>query len=434
MPMFDTHSPHALVIALVLPVVACGDAPSEIETDPTEGSSGTEAGDTTAGDHDGDETGTDSPDSDPDAGSDEEDSGDATGPMCGDGVVDADEACDDGNDLDGDGCNRDCRESGMVVWEHRDVRRGWAGDVDVSPSGAIYVVGQAEGLGVRSAWAGRVDARDGEVVWSYELVTPGDASASFLAAVDAKSGDGILIGGRHDDSGLVAALTSDGGLSYEQSVPGSVAVGDLAVLAEGDLLVKRDGTAQRIAADGVEWSTSVGGGLAHRTGDGVALAAWNVGFRRFTLDGDAFEPTTFAMPEGVSASSRDVAWTSDGDVVVAGDVSAHGASEGLVLRSSSGGHLRWMYGPQQLHEQDRRLGCLAVDSQDAVVVGGSTDLLGEQRPFVMKLSPEGEVLWTRALELEATNAIVNGCTVTPADEIVVAGRADGHLWFAMLTP
>jgi len=38
---------------------------------------------------------------------DEEDLG-VDGPFCGDGFVDDDEACDDGNDLDGDGCSSAC--------------------------------------------------------------------------------------------------------------------------------------------------------------------------------------------------------------------------------------------------------------------------------------------------------------------------------------
>lgn len=40
----------------------------------------------------------------------------ATEPSCGDGNTDAGEDCDDANDVDGDGCNRDCRESGTLLW------------------------------------------------------------------------------------------------------------------------------------------------------------------------------------------------------------------------------------------------------------------------------------------------------------------------------
>lgn len=37
-------------------------------------------------------------------------------PMCGDAVVEGDEECDDGNDVDGDGCNVDCVPSGSIRW------------------------------------------------------------------------------------------------------------------------------------------------------------------------------------------------------------------------------------------------------------------------------------------------------------------------------
>jgi uncharacterized protein (TIGR03382 family) len=30
-------------------------------------------------------------------------------PKCGDGILDPDEQCDDGNDFDGDGCSSDCK-------------------------------------------------------------------------------------------------------------------------------------------------------------------------------------------------------------------------------------------------------------------------------------------------------------------------------------
>jgi cysteine-rich repeat protein len=33
---------------------------------------------------------------------------DCTVPRCGDGILDGGETCDDGNNVDGDGCNADC--------------------------------------------------------------------------------------------------------------------------------------------------------------------------------------------------------------------------------------------------------------------------------------------------------------------------------------
>src|SRR5688572_21025309 len=42
--------------------------------------------------------------------------GQCTDVTCGDGAMQPGEECDDGNDVDGDGCNRDCRVSGQEVW------------------------------------------------------------------------------------------------------------------------------------------------------------------------------------------------------------------------------------------------------------------------------------------------------------------------------
>src|SRR5690606_31392192 len=44
---------------------------------------------------------------------------DDTQPTCGDGVVDPGEDCDDGNDVDADGCNVDCRSSGAELFTIR---------------------------------------------------------------------------------------------------------------------------------------------------------------------------------------------------------------------------------------------------------------------------------------------------------------------------
>src|SRR5690606_23029327 len=40
----------------------------------------------------------------------------ALGPYCGDGQLDGPESCDDGDGVDGNGCNNDCNESGQPLW------------------------------------------------------------------------------------------------------------------------------------------------------------------------------------------------------------------------------------------------------------------------------------------------------------------------------
>lgn len=57
--------------------------------------------------------GTSSPEATTTPGSSSESIG---GPACGDGALDPGEDCDDGNDIDADGCNHDCVVSASVLW------------------------------------------------------------------------------------------------------------------------------------------------------------------------------------------------------------------------------------------------------------------------------------------------------------------------------
>ncbi len=63
--------------------------------------------------------------------------GDPDASSCGDGVVDFGERCDDGNDFEGDACNRHCVTPGSKewTWEH-DALFG----VDMRPGGILYTV------------------------------------------------------------------------------------------------------------------------------------------------------------------------------------------------------------------------------------------------------------------------------------------------------
>lgn len=357
---------------------------------------------------------------------------------CGDGSTQSGESCDDGNEVDGDGCNRDCRESGAVVWEQEFVRFGYGWDVDVGADGAIYVGGEATGLWP-VAWAARVNDADGTIEWTYELATPADSSTdSVFYTVRALGEDEIIVGGCHDGNRHLTALDGTGAPLDGVPALGVGSVSDLAVLPDGDYLIKEWNRAARVDGPLTEWDILVGDGLAYRLGDDVAVAALHAtaGFRRFTLGGIAFEPVAFPLAEEESFLGVAVAWTSTGDVVVAGRLqhSDSSAREALVLRSSLGGELEWIYGPQQLVGQYREPSCLAIDSQDAVIVGGRTWLLGEKRPFVMKFSAEGDLLWVRSIELEATDAEAYGCTTTATDEIIAVGTANDHIWFAKLTP
>ena len=140
---------------------------------------------------------------------------------CPNGVVDPGEECDDGNDLDGDGCNRDCFPSAQELWSHdvsggslrhlgihrgevtvaTDVNVGdtyeihgldamgtprWSftgtgdrlHDLAVSPTGSVVAYGPAPGGG---SWAVGLDT-DGSQQWS--LARDNDAGRAILATAD----------------------------------------------------------------------------------------------------------------------------------------------------------------------------------------------------------------------------------------------------------
>ncbi|MEM6991022.1 MAG: DUF4215 domain-containing protein [Myxococcota bacterium] len=101
-------------------------------------------------------------------------------PACGDGFVQPsnNETCDDGNQTEGDGCNADCVESGAAVWSatfNGDDNLDDVGQaVAVDGSGAVVVAGGTEVSGEDGnilLW--KVDASDASEIWSRDVVGVG---------------------------------------------------------------------------------------------------------------------------------------------------------------------------------------------------------------------------------------------------------------------
>ena len=94
-------------------VNACGVATAIACAIPPEGETSSQS--TT---HDG--TSTSSSEVGPTGSGESESTSEGSGPVeddCGNGLLEAGEVCDDGNEVDADGCNRDCRQSGQMVFE-----------------------------------------------------------------------------------------------------------------------------------------------------------------------------------------------------------------------------------------------------------------------------------------------------------------------------
>jgi cysteine-rich repeat protein len=89
---------------------------------------------------------------------------------CGDGQLGADEVCDDGNAVDGDGCNADCQPSGRLLWSDSygggSVLADEALDCAVDEFGAIYVAGFTTVTKPNEDVWTRSWAPDGAVLWT----------------------------------------------------------------------------------------------------------------------------------------------------------------------------------------------------------------------------------------------------------------------------
>lgn len=121
-------------------------------------------------------------------------------PRCGDGVLDPDEACDDGNLRGGDGCSRECVHSGThlecvtltPLFEGRQ-------DLDAralveSLAGSFIAAGSVGTELGYAAWIGRFDEQ-GQPRWVHELESySGLLERAYALVPDGEGGAWVLVG------------------------------------------------------------------------------------------------------------------------------------------------------------------------------------------------------------------------------------------------
>lgn len=329
---------------------------------------------------------------------------------CGNGLVEADEACDDGNEQDGDGCNVDCIVSGTELWtqSYNGAANGSdaAGALAIGPTGAVIVSGDSEQLdGTWSAWL-RAYAGDGTTQWTVMPEATSHTSGGRPSVAVAED-DSIYLCGTVTGDGLdiwVIGLDPTGAQVWRTDYVGSaVGAGDecrgIAIAPDGALVVA--GLEGTLAQAGDPW-------LAELDRDDGSVA-WTT-----TLPGAGHE--TFQALE----------FLEDGRILaggIAAPIDAANREAIVTLWEPAGSAPAWAWYYDAAVVGDDRITAVLAD-EDAVQVFGYGSIPMGSRGLEGSLDLEG-VEQAVALSTDVGLVRINGAAKDDAGNLVLAGAHDG---------
>ncbi len=480
---------------MLIPLGACfsPDAPEETgaEGGESEVSTGTSAGEATTattggptmtGTSTGEETtapSTTAGDSGSESGADTE-TGSETGEVpvtCGNGEPDEGEDCDDGNEMNGDGCNNDCVESGVVVWDdlydagameatglainddaeimvlgnsresgdvyYSDWRRLYAGNGDIVATGATGGFDTSRLAASGDDWvivhlvepdtaAGDQDPLSHEVPGNYAIARVDNlfndewstelANTREIGAISARDGGGLLISGsvlntanafQYEHDGFLAAYSNGGSLDWERLDP--------------DDGSPRDCHPSAAFSNGSSVVGCVDSGRA-------------VTVRRHHADGTLAAESPLGVVN--QASEWIDYWSTDRtypSMAAGSDGQSAVAIGERVFALAQNGDVEWDETFQDTG--DEQFFSAAFDGSGALILGGRRQSASGSDGLdgvIVKVAPDGTPLWTHVVE-GSDDDEVRGIAVTPADRVAFCATV-GHdttspeLLVAVLTP
>jgi cysteine-rich repeat protein len=373
------------------------------------------------------------------------------GPHCGDDVVQGAEVCDDGNEINADGCTVQCVVSGTLLWTH-ELAGGGDGAVNAVAVGdkagedAVYLVGADA-----SEWVRRFDS-EGVEVWVEGFPYAAPVSVGL-------DGEGnvyvIAIDGR-------ATYDSNGNLAFQQAIDrdgyGIASSFDGNVVTVGTVSLHgiwaRRFTTNNIAQWTDEPSNS-GFDAAYAVAidsaenvlvagtSGVVPTLLDGWLRKYDSNGD--EVWTELYNSGVSTTVdtfRAVAIGPDDAVGCVGGVGSVNSEDLWVGWYSADGDLEWSDTYSAMSGATRGVG-VAIDGSGNLVVVATTPTVdaGENLGWVRKYSPEGVILWTEQVAVDdgdSSSTVIRGVAVSQSEEIYVVGSFntgdDDDGWIGKMAP
>lgn len=406
---------------------------------------------------------------------------------CGDGLVQVGvEACDDGNVVDGDGCNKDCVISGAVLatWsingpgttsdEATSVRLDSQGNIVIA--GAVGVPGNP---GHYDAVVTKLDPM-GNLVWfqTYNGAASQD-DQYFGVAVDAQN-NVIAVGHESLADGttnvLVRKHAPDGTPIWVKSFDGPAKGNDhgwgVAVNAAGDIFVAGtyavsgqgpDILVMKLAGsngamvwehlqngnandDDEAYAIAVDGAFVIAAGQTtVAQTGADTWVRKLKDDGGA-STTVWTRTENGATSGYDtalgVAVAPSGDVFVAGlETSANNGQDAMIRMYGPSGDPMWSQTYDgQAHQHDNYW-AVAADGNGNAVVTGFEVLANMTRDIITrKYAANGKVIWTDMYNGSGNgDDYGEGITTSPTGEVFTVGAEltsnEGYnAWIHKLAP
>jgi uncharacterized delta-60 repeat protein len=415
-------------------------------------------------------------------------------PLCGNGELDDGEACDDGNDIDGDGCNIDCVESGTTLLtltyddssHGSDVGRG----VAVAPDGDFVVVGSVERADLGQGLDGwiRKYTEDGDVVWTDTYNNANANDHDVFYGVDVAEDGAIAVAGYEirADVGqshnvLVRTYDADGNVDWTSTYNSSTANDtDLAhgvgfdsdgnvyaggYVARFDIEENRNIWVSKYDPTGAnEWMTTYNNPddgqdrcrefRTDSAGNSVCAgyeyrADLEEGFNHLIVklspDGDVLWTHAHHGANSTSDTLWAVAISDDGDIIGAGAETREDLGQGAniwVRRLDADGNELWTRTQDGPASMDDVADAAVIDGAgNVIVVGNVSTGVDDRAAWVRKFDPDGDTLWTHVEDLgDGVDSAVS-VDVWPDGRIVVAGyedaTADGesnNIWIRVYAP
>ncbi len=377
--------------------------------------------------------------------------------ICGNAVLEAGEQCDDGNDVEGDGCESDCTLSpGDAYWTRTHDESGAIDEgVGVATDGVgnVYVVANVEDdINQQDIWIRKYDPT-GVSLWTQQY-DGGAGSIDSVAAVTSDDAGFMIAVGRQSTDGMgsdfwLSQCDPQGQILWAFTDPGPISGSDITMLGsdfvvtgsikqnnDDNAWIRRyDGGGSEIwtrvfegADDGPDVASSVavdGAGNILVAGRTFTMAAsFNIWIRRYDPDGMVDWTVELDGPVGGVDWANGIAHDPvSGEIAAVGRVDGAGDSVDIWIGKFDGdGAQLW----EVIHDDSGETDLahdVAIDSAGNIVVVGQSEFGGQDDIWIGKYSGAGDELWIESYGHEAGEEdVARAVAVDPFDDIVTVGH------------